>query len=146
MKVEQTIEIEAPPERVWSFMTESEKILEWYIPLQKLEYTSEQRSGVGAPFYFEESAPGGSLKLHCVVTEWVENEAFAFRMTSGNLLKSYEERWTVEATPSGSSFTFSEKGEFPYAIIGKLIAPIAQRMSGATVEKMLAKLKSMVEQ
>ena len=145
MRVEKSIEITAPPEKIWPFLAEPENILKWYVPLQKFDYTSEQRGGVGTPFYFEEKSAGQLMKLNCVVTEWVENERFAFRMTSGNMLKSYEERWTVEATPSGSRFTFMEQGELAYGIIGKIIEPLAQRSSGATIEKMLAKLKSLVE-
>jgi hypothetical protein len=66
-------------------------------------------------------------------------------MTSGNFLKDYAERWTVEATPSGCRFTFTEEGELPFGIIGALIRPLAERNSRATVEKMLARLKSLAE-
>jgi uncharacterized protein YndB with AHSA1/START domain len=145
MRVEKSIEIAAPPEKIWPFLAEPNKVLEWYIPLQKFEYTSEQRGGVGAPLYFEEKVAGQLMKLNCEVTEWVENEKLAFKMTSGKGMKSYEEIWTIKATPSGSKFTFTEQGELPYGTIGKLIEPLAQCMSGATINKMLAKLKSLAE-
>jgi uncharacterized protein YndB with AHSA1/START domain len=145
MRVEKSIEIAAPPEKVWPFLAEPNKVLEWYIPLQKFEYTSEQRGGVGAPLYFEEKVAGQLMKLNCEVTEWVENEKLAFKMTSGKGMKSYEEIWTIKATPSGSKFTFTEQGELPYGTISKLIEPLAQCMSGATINKMLAKLKSLAE-
>ena len=145
MKVQRSIDIAAPPQKIWPFLTEPEKILEWYTLLQKFGYTGEQRHKVGAPFYFEEKVATGLMKLNCVVTEYVENEKFAFKMTSGNMMKSYEERWTVEVTPSGSHFTFMEQGELPYGIIGRIIGPLAQRSSAAIIEKMLAKLKSLAE-
>jgi len=145
MKVERSIEIAAPPEKVWPFLAEPEKVLEWYIPLQKFEYTSEQHGGVGVPLYFEEKVAGQLMKLNCIVTEWVENEKIAFIMTSGKGMKTYGERWTIESTPSGSRFSFAEQGELPYGIIGKLMEPLAQSMSEATIEKMLAKLKSLTE-
>ena len=85
------------------------------------------------------------MKLDCIVTECVENERFAFKMTSGSMMKSYEERWTVETASSGSRFTFIEQGELPYGFIGKIIEPLAQSMSGSVIKKMLAKLKSLVE-
>ena len=66
-------------------------------------------------------------------------------MTSGNMLKSYQERWTVEANASGSRFTFMEQGELGLGIIGKIIGPLAQRSSAATIDKMLTKLKSLAE-
>lgn len=144
MQVQRSIEIMAPPEKIWPFLTEPPKILEWYIPLQKFEYTSDQGRKVGTPFYFEEKVPTGTMKLNCEVTEWVDNESFAFKMTSGNMMKSYEEKWSVEATPSGSRFTFAEQGEIP-GIFGKLFGPIAERGSAGTIEKMLTKLKSLAE-
>jgi uncharacterized protein YndB with AHSA1/START domain len=145
MRVQRSIEIEASPEQVWAYLSEPEKVLEWYIPLIRFEFTTEQKSGVGASILFEEKVQLGTVKLNCVVTEWVESEVLAFRMTSGNLMKAYEERWTVAANPSGSRFTFAEQGELPWGPIGRLIQPLAERSSGATVEKMLAKLKSLVE-
>jgi uncharacterized protein YndB with AHSA1/START domain len=145
MKVQRSIEIAAPPEKIWPFLVEPEKILKWCVTFQRFEYTSEQRSGAGTPFYLEEKAAGPLMKLNFSVTEWVENERLAFRMTSGNFLKGYEQTWTVEATPSGSRFTFMERIEMPYGVIGKLIGLFARRSSEATVGEMLVKLKSLAE-
>lgn len=145
MKVQRSINIAAPPEKVWPFVAEPEAILEWYMPLQKFEYTSDQRNEVGAPIHFEEKVGGRVLNLDCVVTEWAENEAFAFKMTAGNMMKSYQERWSLESTSSGSRFTFLEQGEMPYGVFGKILDPLAERSSASTVEKMLQKLKSLAE-
>ena len=145
MRVEKSIEIAAPPEKIWPFLIEPEKILKWCITLEKFEYTGEQRSGVGTPFYFEEKAAGRLMKLDFTVTEWVENEKIAFSKTSGNFVKGYEQRWTVEATPSGSRFIFVEDVELPYGVIGKFMGLFARRGSEAAVKEMLAKLKSLAE-
>ena len=144
MKVQKSIEILAPPEKLWPFMAEPERIMQWYTPLQKFEYTGDKRCQVGAQFCFEEKVTNGVMKLNCEVTECIENERFAFKMNSGNMMKSYGEKWLIEAIPSGIRFTFSEQGELP-GIMGKLITPIAERMSGANIDKMLARLKSLVE-
>ena len=145
MKVQRSIEIKAPPEKIWPFLIKPEEILKWYIPLKKFEYTSESRNKVGAPFYYEEKASGMLIKLNCIVTEYQENEVFAFRMNSGSMMKSYEERWTLKVIPSGSQFTFLEQGKLGWSIIGSIIDPLAQRSSAATVEKMLARLKLLAE-
>jgi len=143
MRVEKSVEIKAPPEKIWPLLIEPKKVLEWYIPLRRFEYTGKQKGGEGAPLYFEEKVVGQLMKLNCVVTECVENKSFAFKMTSGSMMKSYEERWTLEKTPNGSKFTFVEQGELPYGFFGKVIEPIAERMSGLTLNKMLAELNSM---
>lgn len=145
MKVQKSIEIAAPPEKIWPFLVEPEEILKWCITFLKLEYTGEQRSGVGATFYLEEKAGGPLMKLNFRITEWVENERVAFSMISGNFVKGYEQSWTVEATPSGSRFTFMEEVKLPYGIIGKIMGLFGQRGSEATVGKMLPKLKSLAE-
>ena len=145
MEVQKSIEIAATPQKIWPFLVEPEKILKWCITFEKFEYTGDQRSGVGTPFYFEEKAAGRLMKLNFTVTEWVENERLAFSKTSVNFVKGYKQRWTVEATASGSTFTFMEEIELPYGIIGKIIGLFARRSSEATLRDMLAKLKSLVE-
>jgi len=145
MRVVKSIEIAVPHEEVWPFFIDPEKVLQWYIPLQRFEYSSEKHGIEGAPLYFEEKVSGRLMKLDCVVTECIENERFAFNMISGSMMKSYEERWTVETTSSGSKFTFMEQGELPYGFIGKIIEPIAKSMSGSVIKKMLVKLKNLAE-
>lgn len=145
MRVQGSIEIAAPPEKVWPFLVEPEKILKWITTLQKFEYTGERRRGVGTTFYCEEKASGFFLKLNFAVTEWVENERLACSMTSGNFVKSYAWRWTLEAISSGSRFTFIEEMVMPWGIIGKVMGLLGQRSSQAHLREMLAKLKSLVE-
>ena len=145
MKVQKSIEIAAPPHKIWPFLIEPEKIQKWCITFLKFEYTGEQRSGVGTTFYLEEKAGGPLMKLNFRITEWVENRRVAFSMISGNFVKGYEQSWTVEATPSGSRFTFMEEIKFPYGIIGKIMGLFAKRGSEATVGKMLPKLKGFAE-
>ncbi|MFC1870214.1 SRPBCC family protein [Chloroflexota bacterium] len=145
MRVQGAIEIVAPPEKIWPFLVEPEKILQWCVTLEKFEYTGEQRGGVGTTFYFEERAAERLLKLNFVVMEWEENERLTFSKTSGDFLKIYEQRWALMATPYGSRFIFMEQVELPYGIIGKIIGLFARRRSEATVEEMLVKLKSLSE-
>ncbi len=145
MKVQRSIDIVAPPEKIWPFLVKPGRIIKWCITFKKFEYTSERRSGVGTTFYVEEKAGGPLMKLKFEVTEWVENERLAFKMTSGTGVKSYEQRWGVSATQSGSIFTFMEQIELPLGFIGKLIGRFVQRSSEAHVKQMLAKLKNSAE-
>ena len=145
MKVQKSIEIAAPPHKIWPFLIEPEKIQKWCITFLKFEYTGEQRSSVGTTFYLEEKAGGPLMKLNSKITEWVENRRVAFSMISGNFVKGYEQSWTVEATPSGSRFTFMEEVKMPYGIIGKIMGLFGQRGSETAVGKMLPKLKSLAE-
>jgi uncharacterized protein YndB with AHSA1/START domain len=145
MKVHRSIEIEAPPEKIWPFLVEPDKILKWCITFIKFEYTSEQRSGVDGTFYLEEKAGGPLMKLNFRITEWIKNKRIAFSMTSGNFVKGYNQSWTVETAPSGSKFTFMEEVKLPYGIIGKIMEFFGKRGSETTVGEMLSELKSLAE-
>ena len=145
MKVQSSIDIAAPPQKVWPFLVEPEKILKWCITYQKFEYTGAQRPGVGSTFYLEEKAGGPLMKLNFTVTDWVDNQRLAFKMTSGNFLKGYEQKMTVEAIPSGSRFTFAEDIKLPYGVIGSLIGFIGRSSSQVHLKEMMGKLKSLAE-
>jgi uncharacterized protein YndB with AHSA1/START domain len=145
MKVHKSIEINVPPEKIWPFLVEPDKILQWCITFNKFEYTGEKRSGAGTTFYLEEKSGGPLMKLNFRIIEWVKNERVAFSMTSGNFVKGYEQSWTVESIPAGSRFTFWEQIRLPYGIIGKFMGLFAKRGSETTVDKMLSKLKDFVE-
>jgi len=146
MKVWKSIAISAPPEKIWPFLVEPDKILKWCTTFRKFEYTGEQRSGVGTPFYLEEKAgPMPLMKLNFTVKDWAENNKIAFSLSSGAGTRGYDQSWTIEATPSGSKFTFFEEFKFPSPIAEVLLGPVARRMSSATVKGMLARLKNMAE-
>jgi hypothetical protein len=144
MKLQGSIDINAPPENVWEYLVDPEKILKWYFPLEVFEFTNKLR-GIGTTFYYVEKMPGGRMKLHFEVTHWVKNEQISFHMTSGEFLKADHQSWIIEKAPNGCEFIFLEDAEFPYGVIGKLMGLFARINSQANVKKMLAKLKSLAE-
>ena len=145
MKIQRSIEIKAPPEKIWPLMIEPEKILKWFNLLQKFEYTGDKRDGVGTTFYYEEKSSGQLMKLNYMVTEWVENEKLAFNVTSGSLKKD-DQVWSIDTVPSGSRFTMYEDLEMPMGIIGKIIGTLfGGMMIGKNMEKILANLKRLAE-
>jgi uncharacterized protein YndB with AHSA1/START domain len=145
MKIQRSVDIKAPPEKIWPLLIDPEKILKWFTLLRKFEYTGDKRGGVGTTFYYEEKTGGQLLKLNFVVTEWIENKKLAFSVTSGSLKKD-DQVWSIEATPSGSRFTAFEDLEMPMGIIGKIIgALLGGMMIGGNIDKILANLKKLAE-
>ena len=145
MRVQKSIEAYVPANKIWPFFVEPQKIMQWCITFKKFEYTSDQHSGVGTPLYIEEQAGGPLMKMRFEITEWKENEMVTLRMVSGPMMKSYEQFWKLETTPSGSRISFREDIEFSLGVIGKLLDSIEARASVGTIDKMLVKLKSLVE-
>src|SRR4030042_43798 len=124
MRVQGAIEIDAPPEKVWPFCVEPEKVLQWSSSYRRFEYTSDQRCGVGTPVYVEEQTSGPLVKAHFKAVEWKDNEKLTWQMVSGSGVKSYQQFWSLEPTPSGSRFTFLEEVELPLGMAGKFIGLI----------------------
>lgn len=113
MKVQKSVDIAAPPEKIWPYLVEPEKVLAWFTTLQSFEYTSEKHNGVGTRFSWEEKAHGSPIRLRFTITEWVENERLAFSNISGDTVNSYGLGWAVTATAQGSRFTFDEEWRCP---------------------------------
>ena len=145
MLVSMSVDIKAPPEKVWPYLVEPEKCKQWFTALKIFEYTSEAHGGVGSTFYWKEEASGRIFDLNFVTTEWIENEVFGYRMTSGDFFKSYDERWEIEKTSDGCRFTFNDHIEFPYGPIGKIIGYFAAQDSRKTGVDILANLKRLSE-
>ena len=145
MLIRMSVDIEAPPEKVWPYLVEPEKTMQWFTALKVFEYTSENHEGVGSTFYWKEEANDRIYELNFVTTEWIENEVFGYRMTSGDFFKSYDERWEIEPTAEGCRFTFNDHIEFPYGPIGKIIGLFAASGSKKTGSEVLANLKRLAE-
>ena len=145
MKVQRSIEIATPPGKIWPFLVLPSNILKWVTTFQKCEFSSQQHGGVGTTLYVEEKTGGPFMKINFVVTEWMENQKLAFKMTSGNFIKGYEQQWMLEAIPSGSRFNFIEDVIMPWGILGRLIGLLGRSSSEKHVKEALNNLKSLAE-
>ncbi len=145
MKIKKSIDIAAAAEKVWPFLVEPASIMKWCTNAKNVRRTGEPRSGLKTPFYFEERAVGRLMKLHVVVTEWSLNRSVAFKMTAGNFVKGYEQKYTLEPTPTGIRFTCSEDITLPFGILGKFAALFRKPVSEAYIDRMLARLKALGE-
>jgi uncharacterized protein YndB with AHSA1/START domain len=145
MQLQGSIDIAAPPAKVWPFLVQPDNVLKWCHTFKRFEYTTPQHSGVGAGVYVEEKPGGPYLKINFDVMRWVDNKEIAFKMVSGNFLKGYDLEWTIEPTAAGSRFTLAEDTMMPWGIIGKLIDILGRSASENHVKQYLASLKSLAE-
>lgn len=139
-----SIEINVPPEKIWPYLTEPEKTKKWFTHLKEFRYTSPQK-GEGTTFFWKERSGKREFDLNFITTEWKENRVFGFKMTSGDFLKSYEERWAIEPTQSGCRFSFNDHIELPWGPVGKIIGAFAKKKSEADGKEILSNLKKIAE-
>jgi uncharacterized protein YndB with AHSA1/START domain len=145
MEIQRRITIDAPPEKIWPYLVEPEKIMRWCITFVKFEYTGSKRNKVGTKFDVDEKSAGPAMSVRFKATEWVENESIAFeKISAGNPL-TYRQKWTIKPVESGSEFTFWEEIVLGFGFLDVIIEPIGKWQSSGTVKKMLKKLKSHVE-
>jgi len=145
MDVHQSIDITAPPEHVWPLLVEPDKVKQWYVTLEDFEYVDGDRGGLGRRVHVVEHATGSTLRVDFETTRWVENRGLALHMTSGNMVKTYDQSWDLEPTPTGCRFTFDEHVELPFGPLGRVIGALGRRTSERHVTEMLSKLKALAE-
>jgi uncharacterized protein YndB with AHSA1/START domain len=145
MKAQGIIVINAPPEKVWPYLVEPEKVLLWSSTYKKYEYVGDQHSGVGTRIYLEEKAGGPLMKINFESIEWEENKALTLRMVSGTGVKAYKQTYRLEKLEQGCQLSFMEEVELPMGFIGKIIGLLGEGMSKATIKEIQQKLKALVE-
>jgi uncharacterized protein YndB with AHSA1/START domain len=144
MRVHMAIDISAPPEVVWPYLVEPEKVMQWYDMLKVFRYTSEER-GPGSTFYWEEEVRGKIYSNHFRTTEWVENRVFPYEMTESSYFKGYTERWAIEPTEEGCRFSFDDQLVFPYGLWGRVMGWFGERMAKGSSQQILQNLKHLAE-
>jgi uncharacterized protein YndB with AHSA1/START domain len=145
MKVQGSIEIAAPPEKVWPYMVEPEKVLLWSSTYRKYKYAGEQHTGSGTRYSLEEQAGGPLMKITFEAREWEVNKKLALKMVAGSGVKDYEQVYTLEKTPAGCRLNFCEQVTLPMGFLGRLIGQLAESSSVKTIQKIQLKLKELVE-
>lgn len=151
-----SIDINAPPEVVWPYLVQPEKTRAWFaaarttsgmswaVSAESFEWTSAP-GGVGSTFRWSEASGSEVLAIEFETTVWDPPNVFGFRMTAGDLYKSYDERWVIEETAAGSRFAFHDHVEFRYGPFGKVLGAFAARAARQTGRAILENLKRLAE-
>jgi len=148
-RVEKSIEIKAPPEKVWEMLA-LDRLPEWMKELKSVKYTSEvstheDKYRVGATAHITEQHEEFDVEA----TENLKNEKITYHSKgplsrSGNvtLVLTY----TLEPVEAGTKLTFVDNYEMPWGILGKVLEKLfVQRMGEKEVERSLETLKSILE-
>ncbi len=144
MRVHMGVDIQAPPEVVWSYLVAPAKAKQWHDMLTVYRWDSDER-GPDAAFYWEEQVRGRTYSNHFRTTAWEPNRVFGFEMTKGNFFKAYTERWVIEPTATGCHFSFDDTLVFPYGPWGKVMGWFGEKMARKSSLQILQNLKRLAE-
>jgi uncharacterized membrane protein len=120
-RVEKSIEIKAPPEKVWEMLA-FDRLPEWMDDLKSVKYTSEVRTPddkyrVGASVHWIKVK---NEEFDSEITESLENEKITFRIPSlqgATVITSF----ILKPTEVGTEMTYAVDYEMPWGIFGKFL-------------------------
>ena len=139
-KLTKSIEIEASPEKVWTFITDIKKMNDAMKGWSEGESTSKT-VGVGATTHYVGAAGGSTAEWDMEVTEFVKNKKMASRTIGASKFKMTSSE-TLEPTTKGTKFTFSMEYGVPYSILGKLVDKLkVSKDMEKNMSKMLENIK-----
>ena len=141
-KFTKSIEIEASPEKVFTYINDDKKLNEVNKDV-KVETTSEGPVGVGTTRHFVGSAGG---KWDMEITEFVKNKKVASHTIGAGDMK-VTDSWTLEPTAKGTKLTASMDYELPYSLLGKLVDKVSvgkviEKQQSQTLENMKKALEA----
>jgi uncharacterized protein YndB with AHSA1/START domain len=118
-KIERSVKINAPPEKVFGLLTDREQVPKWNKLIKEARVTSTQQTGVGSTVHYVGEAGGAQGEWDIETTEWVKNKKYATRTTSGDVAMLVT--WTLKEVNGGTELTYEIRYELPYSILGKII-------------------------
>ena len=140
-KFTKSIEIEASPEEVFTFINDDKKMNEANKDV-KVVTTSEGPVGVGTTRHFVGAAGG---KWDDEITEFVKNKKIASH-TIGKGDMKITGSWTLEPTAKGTKLTTSMDYELPYSLLGKLVDKVrVSKFIEKNMDQMLENIKKALE-
>jgi len=142
-RVEKSIEIKAPPGRVWEMLA-LDRQTGWMGEWKSAEYTSEVRTPedkyrVGASAHVTEKH--GEFDLE--ITESLENEKLTAR--SKGMAETMTLTFLLKPVEGGTKLTSLGDYEMPWGILGKALWGIYSRTVEKQVERASEKLKTILE-
>ena len=142
-RIEKSIEINAPPEEIWQFMS-WERTPEWYGAFKKVVQTSKEKDAVGETVHISGEVAGAKAEWDAEITERVVNEKVGWRSIGGSFTGFGSQ--ARAPTKTGTKITFVMDYNMPYSVFGKLMDKLRfQKAFEKTIDEGAKKLKELVE-
>jgi len=127
-RIEKSIVIEAPVEKVFDFVTDFDNFVKTQPPEMEMTVLSRDKgpNRVGSKAKVRAKAGGQVLETEAETTELVKNKRHVVRQKSG-ALKKYETTDLFEPTEKGTKWTTILEYELPYSLLGKVIDKLKVR-------------------
>ncbi len=137
-----SIEIEAPPERVWAEVADLASHAEWMADAESIVFLTDQRSGSGTRLRV--STRVGPIRTGDVmeIVEWTDHQTIGVRHEG---LVGGRGRFTLAGDSGSTLFTWSESLTFPWYLGGALGAAAARTVLAGVWRRNLERLRARIE-
>jgi carbon monoxide dehydrogenase subunit G len=144
MKIERTIEIGAPPERVYDVVMDPSHLEDWVTIHDHLEEAPEGQLESGSELTQCLRLAGRKFNVRWTV---VENDACRRVVWDGKGPVHSHARVVYEFEPNGEGTRFSYTNEYdlPGGLLGRMAGGAVRRVTGKEVDATLERLKKMLE-
>ncbi len=140
-KIEKSLLINAPVEKVFAFMAKPENLPVIWPSLQEVRNVQPLPNG-GYTYDFTYKMAGVRFEGHSEWTEFVKNQRIVSK-TGGGVSSTFI--WTYQAEDGDTRVSVSVDYTTPGAVLGKLAEPIVHKMNEREAETVLANLKARME-
>jgi carbon monoxide dehydrogenase subunit G len=123
-KVTKSIEVAAPPEKVFAFLLDKDKMNEAAKGFSQFEYITSGPVGVGTKMHYVTGSGGSTMEFDSEVSEFVKNEKFVSHTIGKSKFKGTAS-FTLEPIANGTRLNYSMDYEMPYSLFGKLIDKVS---------------------
>jgi len=118
-KIEKSVKINAPPDRVFVLLTDRKEVPKWNTLIKEARVTSKEQTGVGSTVHYVGEAGGARGEWDTETTGWAKDRKYAWRTTSGDV--AMLATWTLREVDGGTELKYEIRYELPYSILGKII-------------------------
>jgi ribosome-associated toxin RatA of RatAB toxin-antitoxin module len=146
-RIEKSIVIEAPVEKVFDFVTDVDNFVKTQPPETETTVLSRDKGPdrVGRKAKVRAKAGGQVLEMEMETTELVKNKRHVVRQKSG-ALKKMEATDLFEPTEKGTKWTVILEYELPYSLLGKVVDKLKVRKDmEKSVDYSMKKTKELIE-
>ena len=140
--VKEAVTLNATPDKVWLFVIEPEKMVQWRTDIKKFEMIDERHPEVGKRFSIEKEIQGKVQRFDCTIAQLEENRRFAFEAEAAGFAKVSA---VYEIIPEGDGCRFIINETVDVPSIPPPAEVFMQRGLSETISGFLANLRTMIE-
>jgi len=146
-RIEKSIVIEAPVEKVFDFVTDPDNFVKTQPPETEMTFLSRDKGPyrVGSKAKVRAKVGGQVMEVEVETTELVKNKRHVVRQ-KGGALKKFEGTDLFEPTEKGTKYTLVLEYELPYSLLGKIVDKLKARKDiEKSLDYSMKKTKELVE-